>query len=80
MSTIERRLASLEMDAAPVTRPMLFIGRSDLHDDDAMGFEGCPLVRADGEAMEVFKGRFAAWAGKQPGPCVIGHVQYRGGD
>ena len=81
MNTIARRLAVLEMSAAPVIRPMLFIGRSDLNDEtDAIGFEGCPLVRADGETMEVFKARFAAWADKQPGPCVIGHVQYRCGD
>ena len=81
MSTIERRLTALEINAAPVMRPMLFISRSDLNDEtDAIGFEGCPLIRADGETMDVFKDRFAAWADKQPGPCVIGHVQYRGGD
>ena len=80
MSTIERRLAALEMSAAPVIRPVLFICRSDKNDEtDAIGFEGCPLVRTAGETMEVFKDRFTAWAYEQPGPCVIGHVQYRGG-
>ena len=80
MSTIERRLAALEMNAAPIVRPMLFIGRSDLNDEtDAIGFEGCPLVRADSEPMKVFKDRFAAWANEQPEP-VIGLIKYRGAD
>ena len=81
MSAIARRLAALEMGAATVTRPLLFIGRADLNDEaDAIGFRYCPLVRADGEAWAVFKSRFTAWAYSQPEPFVIGHIQYREAD
>jgi len=78
-AALGKRLAALEMKSAPVTRPLLFVGRADLDDEtDAIWFQRCPIVRAAGEAWATCKDRFAAWAGGQP-EFVAGHIQYRDG-
>jgi|GEM_PF-2904501 len=81
MSAIARRLAALELAAAPKTRPLLILTlhRAGKENSEPLSIDGLPFEREPGEAWDSYKARAALWFEQNPGDsCVaVMTVRYR---
>ena len=69
------RIRALERTHEPAVMPFLSIGRTDRHQNDAVGFHDCDLRREPGEAWDDFCDRVRLWAWGRP--AFVGRIIYR---